>query len=74
MLVVAKFLEALQLCLLVRRAERARDCRSIVSSRRLDRKERKRHCNGGGGKQLDLVVQDVEEAVRQQFTLVWSLY
>jgi hypothetical protein len=45
-----------------------------VSSRRLDRKERKRRCNGGGAKQLDLIIQDVEEAVRQQFTLVWSLY
>jgi hypothetical protein len=57
--VVANVLEVLQLCLLVRRAERARVCRSIVSSRRLDRKERKRRCNSGGGKQLDL--EDVDE-------------
>lgn len=56
---VANVLEVLQLCLLVRRAERARVCRSIMSSRRLDRKERKRRCNSGGGKQLDL--EDVDE-------------
>jgi hypothetical protein len=73
LLVVANVLKVLQLCLLVRRAERARVCRSIVSSRRLDRKERKRRCTSSGGKQLDLRCQDVDEAVRQQFALVVSL-
>jgi hypothetical protein len=57
--VVANVLVVLQLCLLVRRAERARVCRSIASSRRLNRKERKRRCKSGGAKQLDL--EDVDE-------------
>ena len=42
LLEVANVREALELWRLVRKAERTRDCRSIISSRGIESKERKR--------------------------------
>jgi hypothetical protein len=62
---VAKVRAAWLVCLPVRRAERARDCLSIVCSRRRGRKQRKDDAVEGRAKQLslNLKILDVLEAL-----------